>query len=130
MGSTGYGKFGNYPHLTDGKTNGAGGAGGIVLSDSCPAELILIKLEDIAHFDFYKTYNTVPKVDDTVLVSKEITNGRIVVIHEQENKTIGSIPTEYNKYVNCFTHYTYTGIITNSGIFPIPYIIVTLKNNG
>ena len=129
MGSTGYGRFGDYPHLTDKNGKGTGGVGGIALSDACPSELIKIKLEDVAHFDYYKTFHTVPVVDDSVFVSNTITNGRIVVIHQQENKTIGSIPTEFNKYVNCFIQHTYTGTITNSGLFPIPYIVVTLKNN-
>lgn len=130
MGSTGYGKFGDYPHLTNGKGASLRGGSNGVLSDSCPNELVLLKLDDVSQFDYYNTNHTVPQKNDVVFISPTIISGRIVVFHKQENKTLGSIPTEFNKYINCFLEYEYIGTVVSSGLFPVPYVIVSLNKNG
>lgn len=126
MGSTGYGRFGDYKHSIDSRGDKSDGMSGI-LSDVCPTELVMLSLEDVCQFEYYAKHNTVPAENDIVFVPEEIRNGRIVVSHSLEKKTIGSVPSEYNKYINCFSEYTYEGVVVSSGLFPIPHVVVSLK---
>lgn len=128
MGSAGKGEFGNYPHFKNSQEKK--GTGGFVFGnfeDACPETISLCKLEDICQCDYYVNNNTVPQSGETVYISKTLNSGRISVCIKPNDVIIGNLPSIYNRSILCFQQYDYEGQIENSGLYPIPYILITVK---
>ncbi|MDF2842036.1 MAG: hypothetical protein K0R00_462 [Herbinix sp.] len=124
MGSSGSGRFGNYSSEGAGSFLGGGNAKGEI---SCPLELLLLKLEDIATSEYYLKYHNVPSISITIEVKSEMVNRRLVVIESESELVIGNIPVEYNYLNICIKKgMIYSGVICSSNIKPIPYVVVNL----
>jgi hypothetical protein len=139
MGSTGTGKFGNYPSSR--KQSNLNGQNS-VSSDStdisfdnnteeesilCMKPLLKVNLEDVAQNDYFIKYHNVPPIDHSVNISSQLKNGRIVVVSKENLVIIGNLPTEYNYISACLSSgYKYEGTVVSSGTSPFPYVVVDL----
>lgn len=132
MGSSGTGSFGNYKpeNMKKNETAGRGtGINGIVSGGEieCPTEIPMILLEDVQQSDYFVNHGTVPPSGATVLLSKNLYYGRLVVVLNDTKEIIGNLPTKYNYLINCLNSgKCYSGNIINSDIKPVPFIVVTL----
>lgn len=129
MGSSGSGRFGDYPsggNGTQGKPKG--GNGGKVSEEiNCPKTIDLIKLEDVATSDYYQINNrTVPPANTIVHLKKGLHKGRLVIEEPQTHIVIGNLPTKYNYLVYCMVENDYLGEVLSSGLKPIPFVTVKL----
>lgn len=114
MGSTGSGSFTDYPGTTrkkdQGRGAGGGGGGGGDQPDRC-AKAFNTTLEDIEHYDYFKTRNTIPPVGTKLSV---VHKKRIVAVTE-DGLTVGNLPTSLNYLASCLKDgYTYVGTIRKS----------------
>lgn len=135
MGSSGIGRFGNYPMggssrssgRRDGMIGGSGTGGGFGGKLVCPNVIKHIRLEDVAMSEYYMNKHSVPEVDGEVELSGEIHFGRLVVSLISTGEVIGNLPTDYNYLIDCINMgKEYTGSILSSGTSPVPYVVVTL----
>lgn len=130
MGSSGTGRFGNYPGGNGGSisANGQNGiSGGGVGEIECPMVIEHIRLEDVAVSEYYVNNNALPDQNDGVALSNRIFNGRLVVTSALSNEIIGNLPTRYNYLINCINRgVNYSGRVISSGISPVPFVVVTL----
>ncbi len=125
MGSTGSGKFGTY-NVSETSRIAKVNIGGID-EITCPKIITNIKLEDVATSEYYSDYDSVPPKRTRVNLRTNIYEGRLVVEHENQQKILGNLPTQYNYLINCIKKEFYSGEIISSGIVPIPYIVVSLN---
>ncbi len=135
MGSTGYGTFGNYRPGGIGGGGGAGlgggaGIGGVAgggAEQSCPKEVVNIKLEDVATSEYYQKRSAVPSAGAKVRLRSELHCGRLVVELEETGEILGNMPTQYHSLLLCMKKgLHYTGEVSSSGLQPIPFIIIHL----
>lgn len=124
MGSTGTGRFGDYP----GK-NGMGSVKGGGNTQSCPTIIETIRLEDVQQLDYYSNHQQVPPIGHLVEISNKLYHGRVVVVSSVTHEIIGNMPTQYNYlYPNCImAGVIYSGKVVSSDELPIPYVVVTLN---
>lgn len=135
MGSSGIGRFGNYPmgggsHSSGGHggtIGGSGTGGGFGGEPVCPSVIEHIRLEDVAISEYYRNNQSLPEVGEDVELSGETLFGRLVVSLTSTGEVIGNLPTEYNYLIDCINEgKAYAGPILSSGISPVPYVVVTL----
>ena len=71
MGSSGYGKFGNYKENSNNSSEDSEsfiGEGGV----KCPIILPTIRLEDVQTSEYFKERQNLPYIDNSVHLSKEL----------------------------------------------------------
>ena len=125
MGSSGYGKFGNYKENSNNSSEDSEsfiGEGGV----KCPIILPTIRLEDVQTSEYFKERQNLPYIDNSVHLSKELFFGRLVVVDTDSNLIIGNLPTFYNYLINCIEQNDYIGSIVSTGMEPIPFVVVDL----
>lgn len=130
MGSSGHGKFGNYGvgGSGDGQQGANGGVGGSGNRSSREPSLDYIRLEDVAISEYYLNNLDLPPAGESVNVRSSLYKRRLAVELSSTGEIIGNIPTEYNLFLlsSLKRGIRYSGQVVSSGMFPIPYIVVSL----
>jgi len=115
MGSTGSGRFSDYSG-----TKNADNTGGASGEDRC-RQAFSCALEEVALCDFYVTNSDVPTVGTQLTL---IHAGRIFATTLSSVK-VGALPTTFNYLASCMKDGNeYIGIVRDSGLKPLPYVIV------
>ena len=126
MGSTGTGRFTDYPGKT--KSEGSDGTpqndtGGV---NQCERAIGNILVEDIARCPYYIRTSNVPTAGSSIHVSQALLGGRLSIVTDA-NEVIGLLPTRYNYLLQCMAQgYTYSGHILASSLQPLPMVTVDL----
>lgn len=131
MGSSGFGRFGNYPvggsGAGSGGIGGQSGSGGFGGEDSCPADIDQIFLEDVATSEYYVKRGVLPGFGERVELLDHLYLRRLVVASAATGEIIGNLPTEFNKLLFCIKRgMHYSGTVLSSGTTPVPYVTVNL----
>jgi hypothetical protein len=123
MGSTGTGRFTDYPGKRYNDENGDISAGGGNDIDRC-AKAFSAELEEVELCQYFKKNGDVPQVGADVYVDID---QRLCIYEKGSNTSIGYLPTEYNYLAQCIASgYHYRGTVTNSRNSPIAYVRVDI----
>lgn len=129
MGSSGFGSFGNYNEEENYGNNSLNvpnhSNGGREVFQGCPQQLSTIKLENVVTSNYYLNTQQLPNNNNEVFLSPTIYNGRLVIIDKNSQLVIGNLPIIYNFLINCLDQ-NYKGIVTGSGMTPVPFVVVDL----
>jgi hypothetical protein len=122
MGSTGSGRFTDYPGTNKPKDAGGNEDGGeAVFGDRC-ARAFSATLEDVEHCDFFKGHGSSPTVG-TVL---HAAHKKRVVAQTASGEVVGNLPTSFNYLAACLGDgYTYVGKVRDSSNGP-PVAVVAV----
>lgn len=113
MGSSGSGHLSDYSGSS--KADSTGGTSG---KDRC-RQAFSCKLEEVAQCDFYVESSALP-TPGTVL--SLVLERRLFAVASGGTK-VGALPTALNYLAGCMKDgNTYVGVVTASGIHPIPYV--------
>ncbi|PDT09624.1 hypothetical protein CO655_17475 [Rhizobium sp. M1] len=78
-------------------------------------------LEEVSQCDFYTVNRAVPPVGTEVLLAHD---RRLFAVMPDGTK-IGALPTAYNYLAACMRDgNTYVGVVSRSGLLPIPFVAV------
>ncbi|WP_217806074.1 hypothetical protein [Halomonas sp. BC1] len=121
MGSSGSGRFSDYPGTkareVDG--NGTGVAGGTSGVDKC-LQAFQVLLEDVGNSDFYSQFNNVPATGDQLVIRFD---KRRVFALDVNGVKVGALPTSFNYLVECMEDgVTYVGVVSSSSVSPVPTV--------
>ena len=113
MGSSGSGHFSDYSGSR--KADGTGGTNG---NDRC-RQAFSCKLEEVAQCDFYVANFDVPASG----IELSLVHERRIFAVTSDGTKIGALPTAFNYLAGCMKDgNTYVGVVTASGLHPIPYV--------
>jgi hypothetical protein len=131
MGSSGTGKFTDYPGTPRGSAKARSAQGGAEKAedqiDECERVLQNITLEEVARCAYFKTHNALPAVLSAVRVRSSLVGGRIAVETLSPAEVVGLLPTEYNYLLQCMEqNYKYSGQVKSTRNRPVPVIRVDL----
>jgi hypothetical protein len=131
MGSTGTGRFTDYPGTPRGsaKSKDQGGTGGGEANETnqCERKLENVTLEEVARCAFYKPAEDLPSVGTSVVVCTSLVGGRIGVQTAEGGQVVGLLPTEYNYLLQCMKQgYQYAGAVVSAKLRPVPVVRVDL----
>lgn len=131
MGSSGFGRFGDYPGSGSfsglGRIGGQGNSGEYNSEADCPVTIDFIILEDVATSEYYTTRHELPMQGEIVELKNALHEGRLVVISSSTREIIGNLPTRYNYLYYCVeSGMHYSGNVLSSGERPMPYVTVDL----
>lgn len=121
MGSSGSGRFSDYPgtkakEVAGGGTGVAGGASG---ADKCQ-QAFHVLLDDVGNSDFYSQFNAVPSVGHQLDI---VFDKKRVFAVDVNGVKVGALPTSYNYLVACLEDgVTYIGVVTSSAVSPVPTV--------
>jgi hypothetical protein len=121
MGSTGSGRFGDYP---------AGGTGGGQQGGKDPcAEEVVFELEEVATCPYFQAQRAVPPVGAAVGLRQALVGGRLAV-ESQAGEVIGYAPTQFNYLRGCMQQgFAYSGEVQASGVVSgVPTVRVRLSS--
>lgn len=119
MGSTGSGRFSDYPGNGDAIKGVTGGEGFV---DDC-LRAVKTRLEDVGTSGYYQQLGNVPPVGTYVKVAF---TGRVSAV-DMNGVIIGNLPTEYNYLLRCLeTGYQYEGEVILSNNSPIPSVQIAV----
>jgi hypothetical protein len=134
MGSTGTGRFTDYPGPRkaaaeaeeEGSTSGDLGEGG---DDLCSRVIADIPLEDVERCSYFLSHGSdVPPPGTDVRLLPELVGGRLAVATVSDADVVGYMPTEFNYLRRCMNQgHTYAGEITDSTRSPLPGVHATLN---
>jgi hypothetical protein len=121
MGSSGSGRFSDYPGTKAKEVSGdgigmAGGASGV---DKCK-QAFHVLLDDVGNSDLYSQSKGVPSVGDQlgILFDKK----RVFAVDVNGVK-VGALPTSFNYLVACLADgVTYVGLVSSSAVSPVPTV--------
>lgn len=121
MGSSGSGRFSDYPGTkakeVSGKGTGmAGGESGV---DKCK-QSFHVTLEDVGNSDYYSQSGKVPVVSDQLSI---IFDKKRLFATDANGAKVGALPTTYNYLVGCLEDgITYIGVVSSSSLSPVPSV--------
>ena len=121
MGSSGSGRFSDYPGTKPKEVagDGAGVAGGTSGVDRC-SQAFHVLLEDVGNGQFYSQSRTVPSLSTQLTI---IFDGQRVFAVDANGLKVGALPTLYNYLVACMQDgVTYVGVVTSSAASPVPTV--------
>jgi hypothetical protein len=121
MGSSGSGRFSDYPGTKAKKVegDGTGIAGGTSGVDKC-SQAFHVLLEDVGNSQFYSQLGTVPPASTQLGISFD---GRRVFAVDTNGVNVGALPTAYNYLVACLEDgVTYVGVVSSSATSPVPTV--------
>jgi hypothetical protein len=126
MGSSGSGKFHNYPPSGGKKAGSSGPQGKSPTRDRCAEELSDVQLEEVGRSTFFEAHDGVPKAG-TAIVLRSATVGPRLSIDTADGESVGFLPTEYNYLAVCLKKgFSYAGEVTKSSKAPVPGIHINL----
>lgn len=124
MGSSGSGRFSDYPGTKNSKTNGTstggggGASGGTSGIDKCRQAFSSL-LEDVAQCDSYSKTHNVPAVGTEL----SLVLGKRVFAVDLNGTVVGALPTSFNYLAGCLeSGITYVGLVKSSSTKPVPTI--------
>ena len=123
MGSSGSGRFSDYPGTKAKETpgDGTGLTGGTSGQDKC-LQAFQVLLEDVGNSDFYAHHRTVPTPGTQLTIVFD--QRRIFAINANGDK-IGALPTAFNYLVACLhSNVGYIGVVRSSAALPVPTVDV------
>ena len=116
MGSSGSGRFSDYPG-TGGPKAGSGGKG----SDDRCARAFSVSLEDVEHSQYYSRTGGVPPVG----IVLSIEHRKRIVAVTASGESVGNLPTSFNYLAECLAGgFKYVGHVTSSSAGPTAILIV------
>lgn len=119
MGSTGSGRFTDYPGNGNAIKGVTGGESGV---NECERAVMTL-LEDVATSDYYQKNGNVPPIGTSVIIAFAT---RIVALDDQ-GVIIGNLPTEYNYLMRCLSEgYRYEGEVIGSNTIPLPSVQIAV----
>lgn len=125
MGSSGSGSFTDYSDYKSSLKQGGGNNGGTSGEDLC-ARAFSTSLDEVANCEFYQTGRNVPESGTPVNVVFD----KRMIVQNDDGVSLGLLPTRFNYLRSCMTDgFTYSGVIVNSSLTPIPTIIVDIAPN-
>lgn len=141
MGSSGTGRFRDYPGTPSGSSktdkkfgggdNGGdaeGSGGGSGKQDQCLLVLENVALEEVARSEYFIAYKILPPAGTAVAVRSSLCGGRIGVETVPALELVGLLPTEYNYLLRCMKQgYKYSGKVSSARSQPIPVVRVDLE---
>lgn len=133
MGSSGTGKFTDYPGTPSGSSKtgsgtGNGDSGGASKTDQCLRLIENVALEEVARFEYFITHKIIPPTGTAVAVRSSLVGGRIGVETLPASELVGLLPTEYNYLLQCMKQgYKYLGKVVSAKSKPIPVVRVDLE---
>jgi hypothetical protein len=105
MGSSGSGKFSDYPG--SGKSTGAGGSGAGAPLDRC-GKAFSVRLEDVEHSQYFKTHGKAPPIQTRL----EITQQKRLIARTMDGLSVGNLPTSSNYLAACLKDgWSYLGTV-------------------
>ena len=116
MGSSGSGRFTDYPGSGSGSGAGAGAGDGDVpgYEDQCMLA-ITIALEDIEQSPYFQEHDSVPAVGTEV----RVVMGPRIAAETSGGVIIGNLPTQYNYLARCIqAGFSYEGFVQDSSNGP------------
>jgi hypothetical protein len=133
MGSTGSGRFTDYPG-SSGETSAkarstreGSGAGHGENQDRCLASIEETALEEIERCSYFTSNEAVPPPGTDVEVLDKPVGGRLAVAIAGTPEVVGYLPTRLNYLVSCLaTGYNYPGEVTSSAESPVAVVRVQL----
>jgi hypothetical protein len=123
MGSTGSGRFTDYPRADrqQNSTNGGDGTGRPTADDRCTRSFGVV-LEDVEHCDFFRDHGGVPAAGTTLRISHR----KRITAETSSGEAVGNLPTSHNYLAGCLRDgYTYVGTVRESSNGP-PVAIVSV----
>lgn len=101
MGSSGSGRFSDYPASPSTKSSSSGGrsgsSGGSSGEDPCD-RAFSTELEDFERSEYFGNHKgTAPKIGTTVTIEK----GKRVIARASTGETLGNLPTKFNYLAGC-----------------------------
>jgi hypothetical protein len=132
MGSTGTGRFRDYPgsrpDQSDQQGGGAGnesGSGGADLP--CLTDIPEVRLEEVERCAYYEATGDVPPPGTDVEVLVDLVGGRLAVATQSDSQVVGFLPTQLNYLLGCLgSGYRYPGEVTASAVSPTAVVRVQL----
>lgn len=112
MGSSGSGRFSDYPGSGAGGGSAGGGAPGY--DDQC-ARAFSVSLEDVEHSTYFGNHGSVPPVGTElhVILAQRISAATA------SGEIVGNLPTRFNYLAGCLeAGFTYAGAVRNSSDGP------------
>ena len=107
MGSTGTGRFSDYPKKKgEVDHDDAAQAGGSIRDESgagstiCDRPLEAVELEEVRNAEYYLAHNALPAVGSPVVVG-DLSEGRIEVRVTDSGQVVGYLPTKFNHIWTC-----------------------------
>ncbi|MDH1232401.1 hypothetical protein N5C18_12415 [Stenotrophomonas sp. GD03930] len=122
MGSSGSGRFSDYPGTPAAQVpagSGGGISGGGSGIDRC-AQAFSVVLDDVGNCDYFSNFKAVPPVGTTLT----ITIGAARLFAKDSNGVnVGAIPTRLNYLAACLDDgFSYEGVVTASSTSPFPLV--------
>ena len=120
MGSTGSGRFSDYPGGSS-RTGPAGESGNGAGADDKCNRAFAANLQDVEHCEYFRRTSSVPTNGTMVRIEHR---KRIVAVSDS-GESIGNLPTTYNYLAECIAGgFAYTGVVTVS--YAEPSVLVTI----
>ena len=115
MGSTGSGRFSDYPGSGRGGEGGSGsGSEDEVQQDRC-TRAFTANLQDVEHSQYYVRTSALPPVGTQLTIELR---KRVAAVDAAGN-SVGSLPTPFNYLADCLTAgFRYAGVVTASSAGP------------
>lgn len=121
MGSTGSGRFSDYPgtKANDASGDGTGMEGGTSGVDKCQKAFHVV-LDDVGNSDFFSKFNDVPALGEQLGI---FFDGKRVFAIDENGVKVGALPTSFNYLVACLEDgVTYVGVVSTSAVSPVPTV--------
>lgn len=121
MGSTGSGRFSDYPGTGGTGPSGAGGDGGEPAGEDRCTRAFNVSLQDVEHSERYARTSSVPPVGTQLSVEHR---KRLVAV-DASGASVGNLPTSFNYLADCLAGgFSYAGIVSASSNGPTAMITV------
>lgn len=121
MGSSGSGRFSDYPGTPAKPVAGAGSGaeGGASGVDRCQ-QAFHVLLDDVGNSNFYSQFKRVPAAGDQLGITF---NGKRVFAVDLNGVEVGALPTSFNYLVTCLANgVSYVGVVSSSTVSPVPSV--------
>lgn len=120
MGTTGSGKFGEYP---------GSGSGGKSEKNDCRVSVPEVALDDVARCQYYEAHGNLPEIGTAVSARQELFKGRIAIQTSVENEIVGFLPPRFNFLLGCMQQgYQYDGEIISANTAPVPSVVISIQS--
>jgi hypothetical protein len=131
MGSTGSGRFSDYPPSKGKGGSPSGGPGDgrpAEPDDRCDRDLPGIALEEVGRSEYFTARRSVPGTGTSVHLRDTLLGPRLS-IDTEAGESVGFLPTAFNYLVVCLKRgFSYSGKITSSALKPVPSVRVDLHS--
>lgn len=126
MGSTGSGRFSDYPGTRSTTSGGGGATGGTSGVDRCQ-QAFHTALEEVGNCELYATSHTVPATGEQL---KLVFSGSRIFAMSSNDVQVGALPTSFNYLAACMASgIEYFGIVTSSTTSPFPIVAADFAPN-